>query len=142
MDCYCKNESKEEVTKFLDTFDRENLGKQFRQSIFPAERPEKWPDILSKLQWEMQKDSEQAEGAAAGAGMQSTALATTGSITLGMKKFRGCSKLDQFNAEQNLECMIAADEYYSKQRLEPFGSCGTVGCLFGIYFASAWGRGA
>ena len=79
---------------------------------------------------------------------------------LASKKFRGCSKLDQFNVEQNLapvlkrgmgllslcsilrsatgrvralpgpmslglfleECMIAADEYYSKQRLEPPGS--------------------
>ena len=41
---------------------------------------------------------------------------------LASNKFRGCSKLDQFNVEQNLECMIAAAEYYSKQRLEPPGS--------------------
>ena len=41
---------------------------------------------------------------------------------LASKKFRGCCKLDQFNVEQDLECMIAADEYYSKQRLEPPGS--------------------
>ncbi len=65
-----------------------------RQACFPREQPEKWPDVLAKVQW------------------------------AGEKKFTkaGCTALDRFNAEQNLECMISADEYYSKQQLEPPGS--------------------
>jgi erythromycin esterase-like protein len=66
--------------------------------------------VLSKLQWEILQD------AGAGSAVKDKL------ILLNSKKFRGCSKLDQFNAEQNLECMISADEYYTKQRLEPPGS--------------------
>ena len=119
MDCYCKEEAKEEVLNFFDFYDRDKLGKEFRQTLYPVEQPDSWPSILAKLQWEFQADS--------GAKMRKTQHKTTadgscGSIVLASSKFRGCSKLDQFNVEQNLECMIAADEYYSKQRLEPPGS--------------------
>lgn len=56
LDCYCKDESKEECLNFFDFHDRDGLGKQFRQTIYPSERPDKWPDILSKLQWAIEKD--------------------------------------------------------------------------------------
>ncbi|CAE7586014.1 Ube2j2 [Symbiodinium sp. CCMP2456] len=117
MDCYCKEEAKDEVLNFFDFYDRENLGKEFRRTLYPAEQPDRWPDVLAKLQWEFQADSGSQPGR-----QQAAANGSCGSIVLASKKFRGCSKLDQFNVEQNLECMIAADEYYSKQRLEPPGS--------------------
>eukprot|EP00929_Paragymnodinium_shiwhaense_P007221 TRINITY_DN111153_c0_g1_i1.p1 TRINITY_DN111153_c0_g1~~TRINITY_DN111153_c0_g1_i1.p1 ORF type:complete len:1203 (-),score=287.37 TRINITY_DN111153_c0_g1_i1:90-3698(-) len=119
MDCYCREESKEEALKFFDFHDREGLGREFRSTCFPVERPEKWPNILAKLQWEIQNDTATCKPSV---GKKTTADGSCGGILLGSKKFRGCSKLDQFNVEQNLECMIAADEYYSKQRLEPPGS--------------------
>ncbi|CAD7935472.1 unnamed protein product [Amoebophrya sp. A25] len=195
LDCYCREESKEECLKFFDFHDREGLGKDFRKTLYPRERPDLWPQILSKLQWEIGEDDKKnkilqsslsrkgssciffsfrlelecqffSSCSPVAASLQSSFLptnfidkdekpqqrsssatiattmnlnyTTTSSITalgdrttadgsrggvlLSSSKFRGCSKLDQFNAEQNLECMIAADEYYSKQRLEPPGS--------------------
>ncbi|CAJ1447992.1 unnamed protein product, partial [Effrenium voratum] len=119
MDCYCKEEAKEEVLNFFDFYDRDNLGKEFRRTLYPVEQPDRWPSILAKLQWEFQADSSKP---GVRASQKTTADGRCGSIVLGSSKFRGCSKLDQFNVEQNLECMIAADEYYSKQRLEPPGS--------------------
>jgi hypothetical protein len=56
LDCYCKDESREEVVKFFDFFARDTLGKQFRQTLYPVERPELWPQVLSKLQWEIEED--------------------------------------------------------------------------------------
>lgn len=120
MDCYCKEEAKEEVLNFFDFYDRDGLGKEFRRALYPVEQPDQWPSILAKLQWEFQADS--ASNARRKASYRTTADGSCGSIVLASKKFCGCSKLDQFNVEQNLECMIAADEYYSKQRLEPPGS--------------------
>lgn len=122
MDCYCKEEAKTEALAFFDVYDRENLGKEFRRACYPVEQPERWPNILAKLQWEFQNDSSSAGNRRGGSCQKTTADGTCGSVVLAASKFRGCSKLDQFNIEQNLECMIAADEYYSKQRLEPPGS--------------------
>eukprot|EP00931_Biecheleriopsis_adriatica_P088278 TRINITY_DN62639_c0_g1_i1.p1 TRINITY_DN62639_c0_g1~~TRINITY_DN62639_c0_g1_i1.p1 ORF type:complete len:1151 (-),score=234.12 TRINITY_DN62639_c0_g1_i1:112-3564(-) len=121
MDCYCKEEAKEEVLNFFDFYDRDNLGKEFRRSCYPVEQPDKWPNILAKLQWEFEADAS-SPAAAKQDGRRRAGDGSCGSIVLASNKFRGCSKLDQFNVEQNLECMIAADEYYSKQRLEPPGS--------------------
>lgn len=118
MDCYCKEEAKEEVLNFFDFYDRDKLGKEFRRTLYPVEQPDLWPSILAQLQWEFQADL----GAMRKTLQKTTADGSCGSIVLASNKFRGCSKLDQFNVEQNLECMIAADEYYSKQRLEPPGS--------------------
>ena len=42
MDCYCKEEAKEEVLSFFDFYDREGLGKEFRRSLYPTEQPEQW----------------------------------------------------------------------------------------------------
>eukprot|EP00928_Gymnodinium_smaydae_P070397 TRINITY_DN54242_c0_g1_i1.p1 TRINITY_DN54242_c0_g1~~TRINITY_DN54242_c0_g1_i1.p1 ORF type:complete len:1126 (-),score=276.04 TRINITY_DN54242_c0_g1_i1:79-3456(-) len=113
MDCYCKDESKEEVMRFLDRHDKGGLGKMFRQACYPQERPDTWPDVLAKLQWEIENEGDSLSAPSrpqrSGGGLART-------------KFRGCTKLDQFNCEQNLECMISAHEYYSKQRLEPPGS--------------------
>merc|ERR1719399_2019653 len=122
MDCYCREESKEEVLSFLDFHNREDLGKEFRRTCFPVEQPERWPSILSKLQWEIENDTPTTGSTKRKSSGKTTSDGTRGSILLGSKRFHGCSKLDQFNVEQNLECMIAADEYYSKQRLEPPGS--------------------
>jgi len=110
LDCYCKEESKEEVIRFFNFHDRDGLGKVFRQTCYPVEKPDMWPTVLSKLQWEIQEDDKLVRGK------------NRKGVLLGSKKFRGCSKLDQYNAEQNLECMIMADEYYTRQRLEPPGS--------------------
>ncbi|CAE7405638.1 unnamed protein product [Symbiodinium sp. CCMP2592] len=41
MDCYCKEEAKEEVLNFFDFYDRENLGKEFRRTLYPAEQPDR-----------------------------------------------------------------------------------------------------
>ena len=98
MDCYCKEESKQDLLKFLDKNDEE-LAKLFRQSCYPVERADMWPAILTKLQWERGSTSAGADD-----------------------RYRGCSALDMFAAEQNLECMISADEYFTKQHLEPPGS--------------------
>ncbi|CAD7975021.1 unnamed protein product [Amoebophrya sp. A25] len=115
MDCYCKEESKAELLQFLDAHDPD-LAKLLRASCFPRERPEKWPEILSKLQWGYNK-----KAGGSGGGRSSSGGAVRGELVKDYV-YRGCSKLDRFNAEQNLECMIAADEYYEKQRLEPPGS--------------------
>jgi len=110
LDCYCKEESKQEVLKFFNFHDREGLGKQFRQACYPIEKPELWESVLAKLQWEIKEDDKNVRGK------------DRRGVLLGSEKFRGCSKLDQYNAEQNLECMMAAVEYYTRQKLDPPGS--------------------
>lgn len=122
MDCYCKEEAREEALAFFDLYDRDNLGKDFRRACYPSEQPERWPNILAKLQWEFENDNSSPPQKKHASSQRTTADGSCGSLVLSSSKFRGCSKLDQFNIEQNLECMIAADEYYSKQRLEPPGS--------------------
>jgi len=110
LDCYCKEESKLEVLKFFDFHDREGLGKLFRQACYPKEKPDMWESVLAKLQWEIKEDDKHVKGK------------DRRGVLLGSEKFRGCSKLDQYNAEQNLECMMAAVEYYTRQKLDPPGS--------------------
>ncbi len=58
--------------------------------------PDEWPKLLARLQWKAPDGDDDSVAPR--------------------------SRLDQFSAEQNLECMIAAEEYYAKQRLEPSGS--------------------
>jgi erythromycin esterase-like protein len=50
MDCYCKDESKAEVRKFLDMVDRNGLAKEFAKSIYPLELPEKWPGTFTSCE--------------------------------------------------------------------------------------------
>lgn len=88
LDCYSKDESLEELLRFLDLHNPA-LATRVRFAS-----PEEWPKLLARLQWSSCGETEAAS----------------------------CSKLEQFSAEQNLECMIAAEEYYAKQALEPAGS--------------------
>ena len=78
--------------------------------------PEEWPTLLSRLQWK----GGAREGGGPAAGGATQAGAAPGAA--GGPSPPPCSKPEQFSAEQNLECMIAAEEYYAKQRLEPPGS--------------------
>ena len=132
MDCYCKEESKQELLTFLDAHDPE-LAREFRASCYPRESPHRWPDILSKMQWRGSAASKKkALGNLAGS-MKMMSSGGSGGAAAAQQEatsqqevreniYRGCTPLDRFNAEQNLECMISADEYYSKQKLEPPGS--------------------
>jgi len=95
LDCYSKDESLEELLRFLDIHNP-TLATRVRFAS-----PEEWPKLLARLQWSSEGDKEEA-----GADKTATPF----------------SKLEQFSAEQNLECMIAAEEYYAKQQLEPMGS--------------------
>jgi len=84
MDCYCREESKEEALKFFDFHDRENLGKEFRQTCYPVEQPERWPNILAKLQWEIQNDGT-ASAKRSISSQKSTSEGSRGGILLASK---------------------------------------------------------
>ena len=85
LDLYSKEESLVELLRFLDVYNPD-MAKRVRFAC-----PEEWPSILSKLQW------------------------TSTSIASGGEAVCAPSKLEQFGAEQNLECMISAEEYYHSQ---------------------------
>jgi erythromycin esterase-like protein len=76
LDCYSKEESLVELLRFLDVYNPE-LATRVRYAS-----PEEWPTLLSRLQWDKQTDK-----------------ATKNSINVPP------SRLEQFSAEQNLECM-------------------------------------
>ncbi|CAD7947621.1 unnamed protein product [Amoebophrya sp. A120] len=126
MDCYCKEESQADLLRFLDNHDPE-LSRELRSSCFPRDRADKWPGILAKIQWGRTGNNKMSSGTAATSRTSNKSNNKPGDVIAGSDLTRdlvypGASKLDRFNAEQNLECMIAADEYYTKQRLEPPGS--------------------
>ena len=93
LDCYSKDESLVDLIRFLDIYNP-NMSKRVQFAS-----PEEWPSLLSQLQWKSNKTAAKEDASCV-----------------------HCSKLEQFGAEQNLECMISAEEYYAKQRLEPAGS--------------------
>jgi len=121
MDCYCKEESRADLLRWLDNHDPA-LSKELRQTCFPRERPDKWPEILSKIQWGRSGGGGGRKNSTKSSTGASSPQVISGSNLTRDEVYPGSSKLDRFNAEQNLECMIAADEYYTKQRLEPPGS--------------------
>ena len=41
---------------FLDFHDKNGLGKMFRSTCYPIDKPEKWPDVLGKLSWAVEGD--------------------------------------------------------------------------------------
>lgn len=105
LDCYSRDQSQVELQRFLDAH-YPDLATRLRFAC-----PEEWPKLLSRLQWHGGHPDE-VEGSAKDA--QETEPTKF--------EHNEPTKFEQFSAEQNLECMIAAEEYYAKQRLEPSGS--------------------
>jgi len=110
-----------ECLQFLDRNGFKDLAMQLRSS--PAAQ---WPDILARLQWDLEKLNERDERR--NMALRSQVERLDADLVGGKTQLRdqrtGIAdwQLEQFSATQNLECMIAAHEYYTKQRLEPPGS--------------------
>eukprot|EP00750_Incisomonas_marina_P003276 INCI13042.3.p1 GENE.INCI13042.3~~INCI13042.3.p1 ORF type:complete len:1029 (-),score=161.50 INCI13042.3:433-3519(-) len=121
MDCYCKEESMADLCRFLEVqCNDRDLAMKVRCS-----RPEQWPSLLAKLQWEDFEDGPEAApkpGLAVPASEGAATASHKDTSSAGTRYGAGISKLDHFSAEQNMECMIAAHEYYEVQRVDPPGS--------------------
>ncbi len=99
LDCYCREESKDECLKFFDFHDRDGLGKDFRKTLYPRERPELWPEILSKLQWEITEDDKKnkiLQSSLSRKGSKSTYLCFDAEVVIAFAKLFFCSDFCRF----------------------------------------------